>query len=270
MSILNKTVGSLSRDNARLEQEKSFRTTTVYIMAISPDQTRARVKPIGGASTDDTIEARVILTPGMYCPINVSNYIGILHGDPKNPIGVQLLQKATPRPALKHGTSTGLFGQTGNSAKTPVTGQAVIQTDNIQQYINEQGYPSAQAIVIKPVKPIPPDLIGLNPIIPEAAGYYTDNFTSYISVAEDEVRIIGDFGNAILVNSQAGITMMGKINIGSNIQDVRIGGAWRFNPIMQYQIPSTAVSPIPTLIYDVPGQNLTQGIQPLINTINNS
>lgn len=270
MSLTHKTVGSLAKDQSRLESEKSFRTTVVYIEAISPDQTRVRVRPAsGGVRALDTIEARLILTPGIYAPINVSNYIGLLHGDPKNPIGVQLIAKATPRPNLKHGLSTGLYGQTGNATSTPVTGQATIPTDNIQQYINEQGHPSAQAVVIKPTKPLPPDLIGRNPLIPDAPGYLVDDNTAYISVSEDEVRLIADFSNGMILNKQSGLSIMGKVNIGSSIQDVRIGGAWRFNPMMQFQIPSTAVSPIPTLIYDVPGKNLTQGIQDTLNQINN-
>jgi len=266
--MINQTVGAVARNAARLESERSFRTTVVTIEAVSPDQTRARVKTqAGGTRTGETIEARLILTPGFFFPINVTNYMGLLHGDPKNPIGVQLIPKLTPRPDTRHGLSTGLFGQNGNQRNTQPTGRVQVPTDNIQQYINEQGYPDGHAMVIKPPKPVD-DFIGRNQIIPGAPESYVDGTTAYMSVAEDEIRLVADFGNAMLINKQAGISIMGKVNIGTSIQDVRIGGAWRFNPMLQFQIPSTAVTPIPTLVYDVPGTNVMQGIQDQVDIIN--
>jgi hypothetical protein len=264
-----KSINALTKDAARLEHEKSFRTTMVYIESVSPDFTRARVRPAsGGTRTFDTIEARIILTPGLWAPINVSNYMGLLHGDPKTPIGVQLIAKSTPRPNTKHGLSTALFGQSGNKNPTPVTGQATIATDSIEQYINEHGHPDPQAVVIKPTKPLPPDYLGDNPILPDAPGYLIDDYTAYVSVDEEEVRLVADFGNAMIINKQSGISIMGQFNIGTGISDIRMGGAWRVNPMTMFQIPSTVISPIPTLIFDPPGTNLTQSIQSVIDSIN--
>lgn len=269
MSIFNRTVGSVARDASRLESERSFRTSVVTIEAISPDQTRARCKPVAGSTrSQDTIEVRVILTPGIYYPIDVSNYMGLLHGDPKNPIGVQLIPKAYPRLDTNHGLSTGLFGQSGNKTSTSVNGRAVVATNSIEQYIAEQGHPDGHAVVIKPPKQLPESFVGRNAVYTDDPSSYVDNATAYVSVSEDEVRLVADFGNAMLINKSSGLSIMGKLNIGSSIQDVRIGGAWRFNPMMQFQIPSTAVSPIPTLIYDVPGKNITQGIQSQVDIIN--
>jgi len=268
MGYLDKTTNSLAKDTARLEQEKSFRTTMVYIESVSPDQTRVRCRLTSSNSKiNDTIETRLILTPGFYAPINVSNYFGLLHGDIKNPIGVQLIAKATPQPNMKHGLSTGLFGPTGTAAGTQPIGQPVTPTSNVQQYINQQNYPSAQAIIIKPPTPIPVDYIGSNPLIADTLDSLVDDPSAYMSVDESEIRLIADHGTAVVINTQQGISLMGTLNIGSSIQDVRIGGAWRMNPCMQYQIPSSAVSPLPTLVYDPPGQNLTQALQPLITAI---
>lgn len=268
MSIINKTAGSMARDNSRLESERSFRTTVVTIESISPDQTRARVRVVAGnVRTSDSIEVRLILTPGLFYPINVSNYMGLLHGDPKNPIGVQLIPRVSPRPDTRHGLSTGLFGQTGNQRNTQPTGRVQVPTDTIRQYINEQGHPDGHAMVIKPPKPVE-DFIGHNQIISDAPESFVDNSTAYMSVSEDEIRLVADFGNAMLINKQAGISIMGKVNIGTSIQDVRIGGAWRFNPMMQFQIPSSAITPIPTLVYDVPGTNVMQGMQDQVDLIN--
>lgn len=271
MSILNKSIAGMVKDTSRLESEKSFRTTAVSIEAISQDQTRARVRPMsGGTRTSETLEARVILTPGYFYPIDVTNYIGILHGDPKNPIGVQLIPKTSPRPDMRHGLSTSLYGQSGNKTIVDAVGRVQSNITNITQYVNEQGHPDGHATVIKPVTPLGEGHIGRNQALIDNPNDHIDNSSAYMSVSEDEVRLVADFGNAVIINKSSGTSLMGKLNIGTSISDVRIGGAWRFNPMMQYQIPSSAVTPIPTLIFDPPGANLTQGINQSLSVINSS
>lgn len=268
MSFMNKTTSALVKDNARLEHEKSFRTTVVIIESVSPDQTRCRCRLASSTSrANDTIEARLILTPCFYAPINVNNYLGLLHGDSKSPIGVQLIPKSSPRPNMAHGLSTGLFGPTGSASSTPVAGLQVIPTDNIQQYINEKNYPSAQAVVIKPPTPIPPDYIGKNPIVPSTTDYLIDAATAYMSVDENEIRFIADNANAMIINTQQGISIMGQLNISTSMDSIRFGGAWTLNPAHQFCIPSTASTPQPLFAYNPPGVSITQSLQPMLTAL---
>jgi hypothetical protein len=61
--------------------------------------------------------------------------------------------------------------------------------------------------------------------------------------------------------------MQGKVNIASPMQDVRMGGAWIENPMKQFQIPSTAVTPIPDKIWDPPGVKLLKNMTKYLNQI---
>ena len=267
--MINKSTRTLIAGQARLEQEKTLRGIPVYIDSISPDQTRVRVGLIvGDEGRTDTIETRIILTPSINGPINKDNFIGLLHGDPKSPIGVQLIPIDYPRPLLRSGVSTALYGQNGNKQYTAVEGvEEQPPTDNIEQRINNSHYPVGQMVVIKPFKPLPKGHVGRNPVIPESPGVLIDSDSAYMTVDEDELRLVADQNNALIINSQAGLSIKGKVNIGSSIQDVRVGGAWKLNPMMMFQIPSSAVTPIPTLIYDPPGTNLVQGLSGILGQI---
>jgi len=269
--MINKTPARITQELSRLESERSFRQTTVYIEAISPDQTRARCKMMSGASKgNEVFETRIILTPGLHLPINVGAYVGLLHGDPKSPIGVQLIPKAVPLPNIKHGISNSIYGQSGNKKVTEVDGKITSDPENFQQGINSQDHPQGQAMVIKPPKALPRDYLGSNKVTTDNPAVLIDDPGAYAMIGEDEVRLIADHGNGMIINAQSGITMQGKINIGSSIQDVRLGGAWRVNPMQQFQIPSTAVTPIPTLLWSPPGTGLLNNMTKYLNQIKSS
>ncbi len=265
--LTNKSTKALTKDAARLEMERSPRNVAVEILFINTEQTMAVVRPMaGGVKNHDIINARIILTPAIYHPINITNYIGLLHGDPKNPIGVQLIPKQTAQPNISHGLSTSLYG-TKTKNKQSIVGKIEANREGWQQKLSAASLPSGQTTVIKSPKILPEGFVGLNPITSVDPSDIIDDPGAYISVGEDEVRLIADFGNALIMNKQSGLSIMGKVNVGTAIQDVRIGGAWRFNPMMQFQIPSTAVTPIPTLIFHLPGGSLTDGLKGFMDAI---
>jgi hypothetical protein len=88
-----------------------------------------------------------------------------------------------------------------------------------------------------------------------------------MSVSEDEAKLVADPQNGIMINPRAGVTIMGKTNINCAIKDVHIQGAWRLNPMMQFMIPSTAITPIPTLLWDTPAKGLVQGLKPFMDNL---
>jgi hypothetical protein len=265
--MINQTVAQVSKDLSRLESQRNFQSVVVHIESISPDLAKARcVLPKGHTRGSETIEAKIINTPGMRATLNPSNYIGILHGDPKSPAGVQLVKKVTAQLDIRHGTTTSLFGQPGTK-KNKGSEVDVLSSVPLRKRINKRNHPSGNMVILKPEKDLPPNYIGQNKITQEDLNSLIDDSSAYVSASEDEVRLVANTGNNIIINSQSGITMGGKINLGASVQDVRIGGAWRFNPMMQFQIPSTAVTPIPTLIWAPPGQGLLQGMKKYLSQI---
>jgi len=267
----NQTPKQNIKNTSRLESERSFRTSVVYIDAISPDMTRALVRPQQGyTKSGDGFQARIILTPGISVPTDCSNYIGILHGDPKNPIGVQLIPRVVTRPNLDNGIPKATFGENGNDIFTPIDGRFQEQDDTMLQKIFNRRYPIDHTIVIKPPFPVSKEYIGANRITTDQPGAVIDKAGAYMSVSENEVRLIGDEANGIVINPNSGISFYGKMNIGTTMQDVRFGGAWRLNPMHQYQIPSTAVTPQPVLIWDPPGLDITKGLGDILELIKNT
>lgn len=265
---MNRGISRITKDLSRLESERSFRTTVVYIEAVSPDQTRARCKMMTGASKGNEIfEARIILTPGIHFPINVGSYMGLLHGDPKSPIGVQLIPKATPVPNVEYGISSSIFGNSGAKKSTSVDGRIEKDPDNFTQGLNKLNHPNGQSIVIKPPKTVPRAYIGDNKVTQTDPSILIDKPGAHVYVGEDEVRIIADSGNGIVINAESGISMLGKVNIASAMEDVRMGGAWKENPMKMFQIPSTAVTPIPDKIWSPPGTKLLNNITKYLNQI---
>jgi hypothetical protein len=50
--------------------------------------------------------------------------------------------------------------------------------------------------------------------------------------------------------------IVGPTTFTAHPESVRIGGIFRFNGLLTSTVPSTIVSPVSTLILDIPGENL--------------
>jgi len=238
------------------------------IVAVSPDSTRAIVLPLADGEKDvKPITVPILRTPGISIPYDTVSCIGLLHGDPKAPYGVEIFLKTTPHPDLSHNITNSLYGSSGESKETAVVGRFDMENETTEAEINAQRYPQAHALVIKPPKIIPADYIGQNDFINDDQRALIDDQGAYISVSEDESRLIADNENGILVNSKSGVCIEGKLNIGASFEDIRINGAWKLNPMMKFMIPSTAVTPIPTVIWDPPGTGLVNGLNSIVSDI---
>jgi len=234
------------------------------VEGINADQTIARVLPLaskGKRNDNSSIDARIIGTPAIHAPLDVANLTGILFGEVRSPIGVLLVEKDPVEFDVSHDVNPSLYADM-SAPKEKNRDRVITQDpgDNQQQLVSRAEQPHGHMVVVKPRKKHGSDEVFntfLNPSAPDAQ---VDDRTAYMSVAEDEARLVADRRVGIIVNSRNGTTIDGPVNLGASMEDVRIGGAWRFNPMMKYQIPSTAVTPIPALIYDPPANKLLDGI----------
>jgi hypothetical protein len=61
---------------------------------------------------------------------------------------------------------------------------------------------------------------------------------------------------SITTTADSGNFINGPLSISSGIDSIKVGAIFRFNPILASGIPSTIITPIPTLVMDVPIKNL--------------
>ncbi len=266
-----KSIQQATKDLSRLESDRAQRTCMCKILAISPDSVRAIVSPMADGEVDSKpITVPILRTPGITIPYDTVSCVGLLHGDPKAPYGVEIFIRTTPHPDLSHNITNSLYGASGESKETDVVGRFDLETDDTESQINAKRYPQAHTMVIKSPKVIPADYVGQNDFINDDQRAILDDQTAYVSVSEDESRLIADNENGILVNSKSGVSIEGKLNIGASFEDIRINGAWKLNPMMKFMIPSTAVTPIPTVIWDPPGTGIVKGLSSIISDIKGS
>lgn len=263
----NQTTAQASKNLARLELDRTATDNLCYIESISPDQTRALVRLANSNSLAyNVFQVRILNQPGVYIPMDASNYVGLLIGNPKSPVGVQLLGKVAPQPYIAHAVAHEVYGQ-GNKTTIPVDGKINQQTEGLQQQINLMGYPDNRGTVIKPPTKVAREVNPSNPLVTPSPGDYVDESSAFMYVDEEEARLVADPQVGIVASKQSGVCIAGPLNISASLQDIRLQGAWRFNPMHQYQIPSTAVSPQPVLVYDPPALKLTTGLDSLISNI---
>lgn len=62
--------------------------------------------------------------------------------------------------------------------------------------------------------------------------------------------------NSISSTKDSGNYINGPLSISSNIDNIRVGGMYVFNPQLSTGLPSTIITPIPTLVFDIPIKNL--------------
>jgi len=56
----------------------------------------------------------------------------------------------------------------------------------------------------------------------------------------------------------AGVFINGPVSISSGISSFKMGGIYRFNPMLSTGIPSTLTTPMPVFKLDLPVKNMTQ------------
>lgn len=62
--------------------------------------------------------------------------------------------------------------------------------------------------------------------------------------------------NSVTVTGESGTFINGPLSISSQIDNIKVGGIFKFNPLLASCLPSTMITPIPTLVMDIPVRNL--------------
>ena len=77
---------------------------------------------------------------------------------------------------------------------------------------------------------------------------------------ETELTQISAGPNSITTTREAGNFIQGPVSFSSPIENMKVGGIFRFNSMLSTGIPSTMVTPMPVLKIDLPMKNIAQMI----------
>lgn len=75
-------------------------------------------------------------------------------------------------------------------------------------------------------------------------------------LTDESVSLLGSVGYRIVSTKRYGNFIVGPTTFTAHPESVRIGGVFRFNGLLTSTVPSTIVTPVSTLILDIPGENL--------------
>ena len=96
----------------------------------------------------------------------------------------------------------------------------------------------------------------------------TTDSSSFL-VADEDYAQIASGPNSVSVTNDSGVYINGPLSLTAQVDNIKIGGIYKLNPLLSSCLPSTLITPIPTLVMDLPVKNLaaTVGIAGLIASI---
>jgi hypothetical protein len=62
---------------------------------------------------------------------------------------------------------------------------------------------------------------------------------------------------SVTASSDSGIYLNGAVSFTAAPDNIKLSGIFKFNPILASCLPSTMITPIPTLVMDMPIKNLS-------------
>lgn len=62
--------------------------------------------------------------------------------------------------------------------------------------------------------------------------------------------------NSVTVAGDTGVYINGPLSISAQMDNIKVGGLFKLNPLMSSCLPSTLITPIPTFVMDMPIKNL--------------
>ena len=81
------------------------------------------------------------------------------------------------------------------------------------------------------------------------------NSSSFLQTGEGFTQIASG-PNSITTTNDAGNFIHGPVSFSSSIENIKVGGIFRFNPMLSTGIASTMITPIPVLTIDLPLKNI--------------
>ena len=93
--------------------------------------------------------------------------------------------------------------------------------------------------------------------------------SSSMLIAADTYSLISSGANSVSTVSDSGVYINGPLSITAQPDNIKIGGIFKMNPLLSTCLPSTIITPIPTLVMDLPVKNLasTVGIIALLGSV---
>ena len=75
--------------------------------------------------------------------------------------------------------------------------------------------------------------------------------------------------NSVTAQRDSGVYINGAVSFTSQVDNIKIGGIYKLNPILSSCVPSTMITPVPTLVLDLPVKNIASvsGIADMLRSI---
>lgn len=84
--------------------------------------------------------------------------------------------------------------------------------------------------------------------------------SSCMVIAADSYSQITAGPNSVTTTREHGNFINGPLSLSSNIDNIRVAGIYKFNPQLSTGLPSTMMTPIPTLVFDLPIKNVASSL----------
>ena len=84
----------------------------------------------------------------------------------------------------------------------------------------------------------------------------TPDSSSFLQTGRDYAQVASGPYSVTTVNG-AGTFINGPLSISSPIENIKVSGIYRFNPILATGIASTMITPVPVLTLDLPLKNIS-------------
>lgn len=94
---------------------------------------------------------------------------------------------------------------------------------------------------------------------------YSENSPAFVQAKDDSVYLAGSEKNRFVSTKEFGNFIAGPTTFMEHPQNIRIGAAYRFNGQLTSTIPSTIMTPVPTLILDIPGEGILKMFSKILN-----
>jgi len=92
---------------------------------------------------------------------------------------------------------------------------------------------------------------------------------SSLKATDNYSAIIGSAKNRMVSSERYGNIIVGSTAFTAHPENIRIGGAFRFNGQITSTMPSTIVTPVPTLKFDYPMADMLKGMGELLGEYQN-
>lgn len=76
--------------------------------------------------------------------------------------------------------------------------------------------------------------------------------TAGFKLRENEAAMIGSPEHAFYTSKEFGNIIKGPLSVTAAPQQIRIHGFWTLNPLLLSMVPSTIITPVPTLVFNPP------------------